>query len=122
MLGMVFMRDCSERHVETMLPKALWDESVGGLAGGDAKRADWRRGMVGCDASQGKAAGSSIAGVEVDIAYDECRVAARVGDRASVVLRMRSQNGRSVLAATAHKRLYATRAQCAQMGREEGCG
>ena len=50
--------DWSERHVEKMLPMAV--DSWGGLAGGEAKRAGWRRVSGGCDASQDKADGSNM--------------------------------------------------------------
>lgn len=36
--------DCSERQVSIILPKAYCEEKVGGLAGGETKRAGCRRG------------------------------------------------------------------------------
>jgi len=54
-------RDWRERHVEKMLPMAVCVESWGGLAGGEAKSADWRRVKGGvCDESHGSADGSNI--------------------------------------------------------------
>lgn len=54
-------RDWRERHVEKMLPMAVCVESWGGLAGGEANSADWRRVKGGvCDESHGRADGSSI--------------------------------------------------------------
>jgi hypothetical protein len=59
-------RDCSERHVVKRLPMAVCVESWGGLGGGEAKRADWRRvkGFV-CDGSHGNADGINIVAVSL---------------------------------------------------------
>jgi hypothetical protein len=61
--GLVAARsDCSERHVEKMLPKAVCGDCGGGLAGGDAKRVVWRRVKGGsCEESHESADGSSMA-------------------------------------------------------------
>lgn len=48
---------CRLRHELMRFPIAVWVESWGGLAGGEMKRADWRR---GCDGSQERADGSNI--------------------------------------------------------------
>lgn len=54
-------RDCSERQVSMMLPKAYCEENVGGLAGGETKRAGCRRGCDDdCCESQERAEGRSI--------------------------------------------------------------
>ncbi len=54
-------RVCSERHVVKMLPMAVCVDSCGGLAGGEANSAVWRRvSGGGCDESQDSADGNSI--------------------------------------------------------------
>lgn len=52
--------DCSERHVEKMLPTAFSVESCGGLAGGEANSADCRRVSGGRAVSHEMADGSNI--------------------------------------------------------------
>lgn len=47
----VAIRACRDRHVLTMLPKAFCAVTVGGLAGGEANRAAWRRVVAVCDES-----------------------------------------------------------------------
>lgn len=51
---------CRLRHVVKMFPSAFWLETCGGLAGGEAKSADWSRVRGGCDESQAKAEGNSM--------------------------------------------------------------
>jgi len=52
-----------DRHVLKMLPRAFCGDKVGGLAGGEAKRAAWSLAPAvagGCDVSHESAEGSSI--------------------------------------------------------------
>lgn len=53
--------DCSARHELKMLPSVLLCAlGIGGLAGGDAKSADWSLVTGGCDESHESADGMSI--------------------------------------------------------------
>src|SRR3569833_3150662 len=53
-------RDWRLRQVVKRFPMAFWGDICGGLAGGEAKRADSRRVSGGCDESQVKAEGRSM--------------------------------------------------------------
>ncbi len=53
-------RHWRERHVVKMLPTAVWVESCGGLAGGEANSADCRRVSGGRAGSHVSADGKSI--------------------------------------------------------------
>lgn len=56
----VAIRACRERHVLTILPKAFCAVTVGGLAGGEANSAAWRRVVAVCDESHWSAEGNSM--------------------------------------------------------------
>lgn len=55
----VAMSDCNDRQVVMMLLRAVAEDMVGGLAGGE-KKLDWSEGRDGCAESQDSAEGRSI--------------------------------------------------------------